>query len=320
VLTPLPTQQQQTAADGPAEHSLHRATPKLSVRGGAAPNLAAAAGRHSAAQRRPADLGRLTLTLDLIGGPCAGSVEVVTDGLAGKSRWLRKAPLELAHAARPLLAGRRAVLLFAGGSAAKEQWHCALARGAAGAGPDPDAGPEAKAAGRTGAVGAAAASVEALYAAFCVHARDVAAVPYPQVRCRTLLPWFWADKACLKVHKKKISGIMRQIPAVPFSAEVLGLRRFAHSAGPSCSPSGYEVSVAVPPAGGRRGRVARGGGRRRRQLAAAAAALGPPLGRARRGEGRRQAAARAPWAHAPRPGRCFLCAPARCSDAPQAVR
>ncbi len=186
MLTPLPTQQQQTAADGPAEHSLHRATPKLSVRGGAAPNLAAAAGRHSAAQRRPADLGRLTLTLDLIGGPCAGSVEVVTDGLAGKSRWLRKAPLELAHAARPLLAGRRAVLLFAGGSAAKEQWHCALARGAAGAGPDPDAGPEGNAAGRTGAVGAAAASVEALYDAFCVHARDVAAVPYPQVGCAAL--------------------------------------------------------------------------------------------------------------------------------------
>jgi len=137
---------------------------------------------------------------------CGRSVEVVTDGLAGKSRWLRKAPLELAHPARPLLAGRRAVLLFAGGGAAKEQWHCALARGAAGAGADPDAGPGAAAAGPAGAVGAAAASVEALYAAFCAHARDVAAVPYPQVGCRPLLPWFQA-----------VSG------------EVLGLRRLVHS-------------------------------------------------------------------------------------------
>lgn len=112
----------------------------------------------------------------------AGSVEVVVDGLAGKSRWLRKAPLELRHARRPLLDGRAAVLLFAGGSAAKEQWFLALARGAA-EGLDPKQGTDPKQdGGGGGGAGAAVASVEALYAAFCARARELAAVPYPQVQ------------------------------------------------------------------------------------------------------------------------------------------
>ena len=114
--------------------------------------------------------------------PRRGSVEVVVDGLAGKSRWLRKAPLELHHAHRPLLDGRAAVLLFAGGSAAKEQWYSALARGAA-EGLDLKQGTDPKPDGSGGGgAGAAVASVEALYAAFCARARELAAVPYPQVR------------------------------------------------------------------------------------------------------------------------------------------
>ncbi len=108
------------------------------------------------------------------------SVEVVVDGLAGKSRWLRKAPLELRHQERPVWEGRQAVLLFAGGSAAKEQWFNALARGAMDRVASPDA-KQAEAGGSAG-VGAAVASVEALYSAFCMRAHDVAAVPYPQVR------------------------------------------------------------------------------------------------------------------------------------------
>ncbi|KAK9842462.1 hypothetical protein WJX81_001292 [Elliptochloris bilobata] len=99
------------------------------------------------------------------------SVAVVMDGLAGKSRWLRKAPLELRHERRPLLDGRTALLLFAGGSAAKEQWCSALARGAA-EGLDPK--------DSSGCAGTAVASVEALYASFCVRARELAAVSYPQ--------------------------------------------------------------------------------------------------------------------------------------------
>lgn len=107
------------------------------------------------------------------------------DGLAGKSRWLRKAPLELRHRERLLWEGRQAVLLFAGGSAAKEQWFNALACGAmdrSGA-MDRDSSPKAEQAEAGGAagVGAAVASVEALYSAFCMRAHDVAAVPYPQV-------------------------------------------------------------------------------------------------------------------------------------------
>lgn len=58
------------------------------------------------------------------------SLELVTDGLRGKTRWWRKAPLELSHAERPLLGNERSVMLFAAGSAAKEQWFTVLRRAA----------------------------------------------------------------------------------------------------------------------------------------------------------------------------------------------
>ena len=119
------------------------------------------------------------------------------DGLAGKSRWLRKAPLELRHPHRPLLDGRPAVLLFAGGSAAKEQWYSALARGAA-EGLHSKQGIEPKQDGGGGGAGAAVASVEALYTAFCARARELAAVPYPQVQqpsARAMLSRIHRDRA-----------------------------------------------------------------------------------------------------------------------------
>ena len=84
------------------------------------------------------------------------------EAIRGRSRWLRKAPLELTHSSRPLLDGQARLLLFAAGSAAKEQWHIALSVACA-----PDGGP--------------GAAIEALYEAFCERARAVASVPYPQV-------------------------------------------------------------------------------------------------------------------------------------------
>ncbi len=91
------------------------------------------------------------------------------DAIRGRSRWLRKAPLELSHASRPLLEGGQSrLLLFAAGSAAKEQWHAALAAACA-----PDGGP--------------GAAIEALYEAFCERARAAASVPYAQVPCWHIL-------------------------------------------------------------------------------------------------------------------------------------
>ena len=92
----------------------------------------------------------------------ACSVEVLKEAIQGRSRWLRKSPLALAHTQRPLLGGQRRLLLFAAGSAAKEQWFTALSSGCT-------------------ADGGAAAAVEALYETFCDRARASAAVPYPQV-------------------------------------------------------------------------------------------------------------------------------------------
>ncbi len=89
-------------------------------------------------------------------------MEVLKEAIQGRSRWLRKAPLCLAHAQRPLLGAQRQLLLFAAGSAAKEQWFTALSSACA-------------------ADGGAAAAVEALYETFCDRARANAAVPYPQV-------------------------------------------------------------------------------------------------------------------------------------------
>ena len=45
----------------------------------------------------------------------------MTEGLRGKTRWWRKTPLEIAHPSRPLLGQDCSLMLFAAGSAAKEQ-------------------------------------------------------------------------------------------------------------------------------------------------------------------------------------------------------
>ena len=60
---------------------------------------------------------------------CPCSVQIVTEGLRGKTRWWRKTPLELSHPTRALLGNERSLMLFAAGSAAKEQWFTVLGRG-----------------------------------------------------------------------------------------------------------------------------------------------------------------------------------------------
>ena len=110
---------------------------------------------------------------------------VLTEALQGKSRWLRKAPLELSHPDRPVFEGQRTVLLFAAGSAAKEQWFVALSAAIA-----PDGG--------------AAASVHALYNTFCDYVREHALVEYPQV-------WLvLADKQGLQ-HAERCSSRMNSV-------------------------------------------------------------------------------------------------------------
>ncbi len=90
-------------------------------------------------------------------------VSVLTEALQGKSRWLRKAPLELTHPERLVFEGQQTVLLFAAGSAAKEQWYIALSAA-------------------TATDGGAGGSVHALYSTFCDYVREHALVAYPQVR------------------------------------------------------------------------------------------------------------------------------------------
>ena len=90
-------------------------------------------------------------------------LSVLTEALQGKSRWLRKAPLELSHPDRAVFEGQQTVLLFAAGSAAKEQWFVALNAA-------------------TSADGGAGSSVHALYNTFCDYVREHALVAYPEVR------------------------------------------------------------------------------------------------------------------------------------------
>ena len=80
----------------------------------------------------------------------------------GKTRWWRKAPLELSHSSRSLLAGQRSFYLFCDGSAAKEQWFNAMQWGAADC-------------------GGAARAVEEMYRTFCHSIRQSKGVTYPQV-------------------------------------------------------------------------------------------------------------------------------------------
>ena len=65
--------------------------------------------------------GQLTRAKPAMTDCLACRVEVVTEGLRGKTRWWRKTPLEIAHPSRPLLGQDCSLMLFAAGSAAKEQ-------------------------------------------------------------------------------------------------------------------------------------------------------------------------------------------------------
>ncbi len=87
---------------------------------------------------------------------------IVKEGLRGKSRWLRKAPLEIKHPDRDIFEGQREVLLFAAGSAAKEQWFIALS-----------------CACKTD--GGAGLAISSLYSSFCEYTRASASVEYSQV-------------------------------------------------------------------------------------------------------------------------------------------
>ena len=108
-------------------------------------------------------------------------LSVVTEALQGKSRWLRKAPLELSHPDRAVFEGQQTVLLFAAGSAAKEQWFVALNAA-------------------TSADGGTGSSVHALYNTFCDYVRENALVAYPEV-CSPKAYWCiqFADK-CLSMQ------------------------------------------------------------------------------------------------------------------------
>ena len=97
---------------------------------------------------------------------CQCRLSVLTEALQGKSRWLRKAPLELSHPDRPVFEGQQTVLLFAAGSAAKEQWFVALSAAIS-------------------AEESAGSSVHALYNTFCDYVREHALVEYPEVDPRT---------------------------------------------------------------------------------------------------------------------------------------
>lgn len=89
-------------------------------------------------------------------------MNILTEGLRGKSRWLRKSPLEIKHPERDIFEGHREVLLFAAGSAAKEQWFIALSTAC-----DIDGG--------------AGMAIRSLYSSFCDATRASASVEYPQV-------------------------------------------------------------------------------------------------------------------------------------------
>lgn len=90
------------------------------------------------------------------------SVKIVTEGLRGKSRWLRKGPLEMKHPERDIFEGQRDVLLFAAGSAAKEQWFIALS-------------------GACKTDGGAGLAISSLYSSFCEYTRASVSVEYSQV-------------------------------------------------------------------------------------------------------------------------------------------
>ena len=145
-------------------------------------------------------------------------LDLLTEALQGKSRWLRKAPLELSHPDRLVFEGQGTVLLFAAGSAAKEQWFVALS-----AALTPDGG--------------AGASVHALYNTFCDYVRKHALVEYPQV-------WLvLADKQGLQ-HTRGLVGLFNLVcidiccPCTECCAELCSSSRAAKAVRQGCAPVG----------------------------------------------------------------------------------
>ena len=118
-------------------------------------------------------------------------VSVLTEALQGKSRWLRKAPLELTHPDRAVFEGQQTVLLFAAGSAAKEQWFVALSAAAC-------------------ADGGAGRSVHALYNSFCDYVREHALVAYPEVSLfrHTYTYQVQVPRACFLAHDHRCAAGM----------------------------------------------------------------------------------------------------------------
>ena len=95
-------------------------------------------------------------------GYLACRVEIVRQGLKSKSQWWRKCPLQVSSSSKALLNSEHSIMLFAEGSAAKEQWYVALRQ----------------ACGLT-----AKQAVENAYARFCAQVRESRGPSndYPQV-------------------------------------------------------------------------------------------------------------------------------------------
>ena len=94
-----------------------------------------------------------------VGIPLDGCVvELVRDGLGGRSEMVRRAPLLLSHPSCPLLDGERALFIFASDPAAKQQWLHALSYWCRG--------------------GERLRSVEKTYAEFCAVAEKRSLIPF----------------------------------------------------------------------------------------------------------------------------------------------
>ncbi|KAK9817962.1 hypothetical protein WJX72_004986 [[Myrmecia] bisecta] len=89
------------------------------------------------------------------------SINIVTEGTRGKTRWWRKCPLHISHTDRVLMSDEKEFFLFAMGSAAKEQWFNVLRWACEG--------------------GGAAKVVEQLYDTYSANVRGASIMPYPQM-------------------------------------------------------------------------------------------------------------------------------------------
>ena len=95
-------------------------------------------------------------------------VEVLKQALKSKSRWWRKCPIQISSSGRALLSKEASFVLFAEGSAAKEQWYTALKHASS---------------------GRSKSAVEDAYAQFCVQVRESKGhiSDYPQVRSGSIV-------------------------------------------------------------------------------------------------------------------------------------